>query len=217
MTAPTSPYTTSAAVAVLLTTPLSKKSELDNSTTPGKTATDQIISWICSQIDLQFSMAGYVVPFVAISGETWPTSQTTYLQLISTLGAAAMAGGHSLRPAPALAPGRQGGSGNVFQDLYDKELLKIYDSRTGLSMARFRASYYPATPAEKSIGTPYGPTTDWMEGYYDPSRYLGNYEIADRCFDLQMQMSAMNIQWDYIYDLIGKGYGYDVPGIERYY
>lgn len=211
---PTPPYTTSAMVEYLLRTTLSGN-PIGTSTTPDKSMVDQIITWVCAQIDLQFQSAGYVLPLDVVSGETWPTHQTTYLQLVATLGATAMAGGHALRPAPALGPGRQGGTGNSMQDLYNTELNKIYDPKTGRTTLNYRANYYAGTPAQEALTLPKGPTTDWMEGKYDPYRELCAYDVADRILLVQSYMSSSykNLQWDYVYSLfsLNKGLG-TVPG-----
>lgn len=207
MSAPTSPYTTSSAVAYLLTTPLKTGADFTPLTTPNKTAVDEIINWVSGQMDMQFGMAGYVLPFSIISGETWPSHQTQWLGMVATLGAAAMAGGHSLRPAPAVAPSRLGGTGNVFQDLYNAELQKIFDMNTGHTAIRFRAQYYASTPAENALVTPKGPTTDFMEGRFDPMRYLPLFEMADRVLAIERTFTDRQISWDYLYSLFNKGLG----------
>ena len=104
MAAPTSPYTTSILVASLMGTTLKLATDFSTSSTITRTQVDQFISWISSQIDLQFSMAGYTLPLAELSGETWPTSQTTWLQITATLVAVAMAGGYAQKPLPAIAP-----------------------------------------------------------------------------------------------------------------
>lgn len=207
---PTPPYTTSAMVEYLLRTTLSGAA-IGASSVPDKPMVDQIINWVCAQIDLQFQSAGYVLPLDVVSGETWPTHQTTYLQLVATLGATAMAGGHALRPAPALGPGRQGGTGNSMQDLYNTELKKIYDPQTGRTTLNYRANYYTGTPAQVALTLPKGPTTDFMEGKFDLEREWDNHSVADRIMLVQsyMQSTYQSLQWDYMYGLfsINKGLG----------
>lgn len=201
MTAPAAPFTTSAAVAFLVGVTLKGGTDFTAQTTPTSTLVDQAILWISAQIELQFSMAGYVMPLTEISGETWPTAQTRWLQMVSSLGAAAMAVGYAQKPAPALAPGRQSGSGNVLQDLYNTELAKIYDMKLNRTFLRFRADYYASTPAEAALIVPRGPTTDYLEGRYDPMRYLGLFDVADRVLAIQRSMTDSRISWDYLYGL----------------
>lgn len=208
MTAPTSPYTTSDMVSYMLTTMLSKGT-FGAGSTPTDTVVDQFITWTAAQLDLQFQSAGYVLPLAVISGETWPTHQTTYLQLLNTMAAAAMAGGYSLKPAPAVSPGRQGGTGNVYGDMFNEELRKIYDPKTNQTTLRFRANYYAGSPAQVACTEPKGPTTDFLEGAFDPYReYLPN-EIADRILEIQNSMKYLQLQWDYMYSLydLDKGFG----------
>ena len=208
MTAPSPPYTNSDMVSYMLTTMLSSGS-FGAATTPNLDRVDQFITWISAQVDMQFSAAGYVLPLAVISGETWPTHQTTYLQLVTTMGAAAMAGGYSLRPAPATAPGRQGGSGNVYGDLFNEELKKIWDPQTKSTTLNFRADYYVGSPAQIACTEPKGPTTDFLEGRFDPTRELGLFDVADRVLVIQDSMKDLNLTWDYMYGLydIDKGFG----------
>lgn len=216
MAAPSPPFTTSEMVAYLLTVKLNKATNFSASTTPTLAAVNQFITWVSAQIEQRFGMAGYKVPLAEISGETWPTSQTTYLQLTATLGAAAMAGGHSQLPAPAMAPAQRGGSGNVLQDMFIAELNNIFTPGRrpgqGTTTMRFRAQYWPDTPAENVTNTPKGPTTDFLEGKFDPMRYLGNWEVANRVLQIQASMEDLNPNWDYLYSLfdLDKGFGTSV-------
>lgn len=217
MTAPSPPFTTTAAVAYMLSVKLNLATDFSADTTPTKTAVEQFITWVDSQIEGQFRMAGYKIPLAVISGETWPTSQTTYLQLVSTLGVAAMAGGHSQRPAPALSASRQGGSGNVLQDLYQAELDKIFTllpgsrgkaSGNGVTLLNFRADYYAGSIAEMAVTEPKGPTTDFLESKYDPMRQLDNWSIADKILDIEQSMRDLEISWDYLYGLFSLNKGF---------
>ena len=210
MAAPTSPYTTSILVASLMGTTLKLATDFSTSSTVTKTQVDQFISWISSQIDLQFSMAGYTLPLAELSGETWPTSQTTWLQITATLGAVAMAGGYAQKPLPAIAPGRGGGSGNTFQDLYQAELNKIYNPQTKQTYLNFRAQYRVGTPAQIALTDPRGPTSDFMEGRLDPVRYYDNWCIADSILNVQAYLESLGIAWDYMYDYAGLNRGIGV-------
>jgi len=180
-----------------------------------KTAVDVFIGWVDSAIETQFRLAGYKIPLAELSDEAWPTSQTTYLQMLSSLGTAAMAGGFSMKPAPALAPSQGGGSGNVLQDLYVAELAKIYrptPNGKGLAASGFRAQYYAGSLAEQTILEPKGPTTDFMEGRFDPMQHLDNWLVADKVLAIQNSMADLAVDWDYMYSLfdISKGFGSSV-------
>lgn len=212
MTAPSPPYTTATAVAYLLRVLLSPATEFATDTTPTLAAVNQMITWISNQVDMQFGQAGYVIPLATLSGETWPTAQTTYLQYITTIGTAAMAGGWAQKPAPALAPGQKSGTGNIWQDLFDKELWDIYDYRNGTTRLRFRAQYYTGTPAQEILTDPRGPTTDFLEEKFDPMRHYSLWEMSNKMIAIEKSMQALDISWDYMFSLfdIDKGFGTSV-------
>lgn len=171
MPIPSKPYCTTAQVALLLPALLNKNTDFDEiNTTPKKSAVTQYSTWVSNQIDLQFQMAGYMVPFQELTDEAWPTHQTHYLELLAALGVAALTGGHVLKPAPAVTPGRGNSSGNIFQDMYNTELRKIWDGTN--SFIRFRCRFYSGTPAEKSMVEPTGPGLDYMMGKMNPEDFL---------------------------------------------
>lgn len=202
-------YTTSDKVASLLPLKLRGGDKFTSGTSPTKTMVDYYITLIQSQVDIQFRAAGYYIPFQVISGETWPDSQTNYLDFVTTMGAAAFAGGWALKPAPALDRSRSGGTGNVFQDLFDAELVRIYDYRANVSSIRFRALYYPDTAAEKAVEDPRSPTTEFLESKYDPYRYMNTHDLADKIMAIEQSMMDLEVNWDYTYSLfdIDKGFG----------
>lgn len=216
MTAPTAPWTTAEVCAYLMSTTLKTGTNFTATSTPNTTMVTTFIGWISSQIEMQFSMAGYLIPLAELSGETWPSSQTTYLQLVATLGSVAMAGGYSQRPLPAVAPGRISSSGNVFQDLYNAELNKIYNMQTGKTYLNFRARYGIGTPAQEALTDPQGPSTDFMEGYFDPEKYYDNWMVANKVLAIQQTMVDMDINWDYMYRLLNRGLGGSVYESNRY-
>lgn len=178
MTIPSKPYATTAQVALLLPNLLNGNTDFDDTkTNPKKTAVTQYLTWISNQIDLQFQQAGYVMPFQVLTDETWPEHQTYYLQLLAALGTAALAGGYALLPAPAINTGRGKSSGNIFQDMFNAELRKIYDlagsfGKSGISNIRFRAKFYSGTPAEASLVEPTGPNLDYIAGMMNPEDFM---------------------------------------------
>lgn len=187
-------YTSSSRVALLLGPLIQFKADFDTVTLPTKAMVDAYINWVDAHIDSQFRQAGYKLPLTYISGEEWPTTQTYYLELLSTLGAASFAGGISLKPAPAVGPSNS--TGNMFRDLYNEEMQRIWDgTRTQI---RFRADYYSGTPAETALFLPQGPISDFMEGRYDPMRWELFEEISERMYTIQTRMRDLGIKWDYL-------------------
>jgi len=215
MTLPTKPYCTSEQVAFLLPNLLNSKTDFDGVTTPKKTQVDQYINWISTQVELQFQQAGYVLPFTELDDESWPDHQTNYLELITSLGSAAMAGGHALKPAPALTPGRGSSSGNIFQDMYDLELKKIWESYEKASFIRFRCKTYSGTPAEKSIKNPVGPSLDYMVGKMNPEQFMlfDSYTQLKHNITSYMEdaYNADYVNWTDFHNLVSEkstGYSY---------
>lgn len=204
MPAPTPPFATSAQVASFMPS-LANGSDFTSSSTPPKATVDSVLALVSSQIEMTFGQAGYLVPLAEIDGENWPSSQTSYLQLLAIMGTAGMVGGNVVKPAPALAPGRSGGTGNVFYDFFTGELKKIFDGQR--ATVRFRAKYYLGTPAERLISEPSGPTTDFFEGKYDPTRWLSFEAMTDKIRAIQIAQTDLMVQWDYLYGLFNQPFG----------
>lgn len=191
--APTSPYATSAQVSYLLNS-LFIGSTPGITTIPTKTMVENHVTWTDTVIDAAFRSIGYKIPFVVVSGETWPTSQTNFLSYFSALGAAAMAGGWILRPAPAIGSGIGTGSGNIFADMFERVKRDIIDTGIG-----FRADYYLGTRAEKWLSEPYGPRVDFLEDYRDPTRFDMFSQYTDRILKEYAEVRSMNINWDFMF------------------
>lgn len=175
-------------------------------TWPSQVETSTGILLISAQIDNAFRMAGYVLPFLPLPGEGWPISQTTYLQMLTMLGTAAMVGGHILKPAPT-SRGKPLGGENSLQHLYEKELAKIhnYDPIRGQERAnsRFRALYYANTPAAKSLAQPIGPMTDTSYlGRVDPSRFYSLRALADLAADLKAYFDTRGSNFGVIQEMV---------------
>lgn len=198
MAAPTPPYSVSGQVALFLLNLLRGGTDFSASTAPTKTHVESIITLVGSQVDMQFGSVGYKIPFVVMTGETWPTSQTNYLTLLTCLGTAAYVGGHNLKPAPAVAPGKEGAAGNVFQDAFNREMRKIWDGHNTTSL-KWRADYYIGTKAEYTVSLPSGPVTDFMEQYFDAGRYLSLFDVTEQLRAVQEEIKDLDIDWDYMY------------------
>lgn len=199
MTVPTAPYATSAQVAMLIGNVINNAADFSETEVPLKSTVTQVISWISSQAEMQFGAAGYKIPFVVASGETWPSFQTNYLTLLTCLGAASYVGGHTLKPAPAVAPGRTGAIGNLYQQLFDAQLKKVYNPDLRVTSIRFRADYYAGTPAEDALALPSGPTTDFIEKRFDPARYMNMWDLTAEMQRVQDEIKSLDIDWDYLY------------------
>ena len=175
MAVPTSPYTDSATVALLMPTLLNRATDFGPDTPITKDVVDRIITWVSSVVEMTFAEVGYVIPFQELEGETWPTSQTDYLQYVTALGTAAHILSTTLKPAPATGQGRVGTQESNFKLGFEDELHKI---RTVLP---FRALAVVGSAADNRLADIYGATTDVVAGMQtDPTQYMGIREIADR-------------------------------------
>lgn len=205
MAAPTSPYVTSEQVSIFVKNVVFKSTDFNSSTTLSKENVEQFIVWVGSQIDCKFSEAGFVIPFQTLSNETWPTHQTNYIELLTCLGVVTMIPA-AMKPAPGVGPGAKGSAGNVWQEMFNKELDRVYDGTR--SRLRFRAKYYMGTPAEKALLEPVGPKTDWLEGYRDKTKFMQLEPYARLSQTIYKNIVDEGQKWDYMYDLLNMGYGY---------
>lgn len=213
MAAPTSPYATTGEVAAFVPAQIKHQDDFSAATSPQKNTVTTVISLVSSHIDIQFSQAGYILPFSEMTGESWPAHQTAYLKLLTIMGTVGMSG-MVTKPAPALAPGRQGGTDNIFDQFFKAELKKIYDgSHTHLG---FRAAHYIGSPAERKLSLPQGPTTEFLEGYFDPARYLPFVDMTNKMRAIEQTNLYLEVQWDYMYGLLNQGFGASIFEYEGY-
>jgi len=201
--APASPYCTPRQVALLFPQIVKDREDFaDGITKPGRTLVEQYINWISAQIDRSFMGAGWKVPFLALSGESWLVSQTNYLQILAVTGVTGMIS------TPQVAnPTRKGDKRGVFKQEYDKEILSIWEPMKRRTSIRFRAQYYNDTPAEAMLVTAAGPTSDYMEGKYDPTRHESLAEMTRKTQDMQKVFEYLDVPWDYLYSLFDTGVG----------
>lgn len=155
-----SPYADSEMVALLQKNLLLGATNFTDKSPVPKTYIDQYILWAGSAIDMQLAQAGYLIPLQDLSGETWPTHQTAWLQLVACLGAISLIA-PALKPAPGLGSGRTGSGENIVKTAYQMELDRIYDLRTNKTNIRLRAKFYRGTPAELALNEPAGPKADF--------------------------------------------------------
>lgn len=188
----TKPYANSMQVGVLVPNLLKGGDDFDYvETFPKKGQVETVLHWISNQIDNQFAQAGYIMPFQVIDEESWPDHQTFYLEMITALGTAAYVGQWILNPAPALNTGRNVNTGNVYQNMFNEELKKIYNPANPFgtrSIIRFRAKTYSGTEAEYSVREPVGPSLDYMVGKMNPEDALSFLYYTDLKHNLQMSV-----------------------------
>lgn len=203
MTPPASPYATTLDVAALHLQKTKGNDFVDGGTVPGNTLVGTYIGLISSQINMRFRQAGFIVPFVALAGETWPSDQTDYLKLLCMLGTSGMIAG------PTVAnPGVRGTTNNVFTIEYRQHLDDIYNRQTHEAMP-FRADYYSQTPAERVVGEVSLPTTSHLDEVYDPARHYGLYRLTQKSFSIRTFFEDQGLYWDYAWALnnLNKGLG----------
>ena len=193
--AATVPYSTPAQAAYLLQN-IFRGATPSGSTVVTDTVFVQLISWTDAMIDGNFAAVGYKVPYVALAGETWPVTQTVLLSYMSAVGAAAMAGGHILKPAPALQPGREGGNQNVYALMIDRFFEQVNEHGF-----HFRAQYHEGTKAEKWLGKRYGPRTDFWSDYWDPTKYELMQDFTNRIRKVFVDIQDTEVDWDYLYSM----------------
>lgn len=197
MAPPTSPYCLSSDVAALNITAMSGRSDFDATESGVKLArVNTMIGLVSGQVDMQMVSAGYVVPLAVFPEETWPTHQTTYLQLVCSLGVAAKVFSDLIAPAPHLT--RSGGKlGNLYDEQYNLELRKIYDYRENSTRLRMRANWRPGTPVESIMQPPQGPRTDFERGAFDPTNTLSFEDVTELADRIQQAFKDLQVAWDY--------------------
>lgn len=191
---PTTPYVTSELASILLQNMF--RGQVPNAQTPvSDYVFGQLITWSDSLINSWFAGVGYKIPFATLSGETWPAHQTTFLQMMSAVGSAAMASGYVPMPAPASRPSSSR-SKNLYAQMLDSFRDAIKENGLG-----FRAQFWAGKPAERWCTEPTGPRTEFYDGYYDPSRYELFKDYTDRVAGVFSDMEELNLDWDYLYEL----------------
>lgn len=183
MAPPAAPYCSTMNVALFLTMMRGGQPvDFGSNTIPSKDVVEQLIDSVASRIDMAYMSVGYRIPFEAKSGEAWPAAQTEFLKFLNTIGVAAYMGGNVATP-PVTAPGRPQGSGSLYWDewsgsLKDIALVGVFSGEP--SRALLRANTYPNTGAEWRLSVSRPATTNFSEGYYDPTAYDLMRAFTDR-------------------------------------
>lgn len=187
MAAPTSPYIVSSDVSILMQPHLVSKgglkTDFDTTTNPTKSQVDTIITRVCGQIDLRFQMAGYVLPLAEISGESWLSHQTAYLQLIASYGVVGTILGPTKVPGAGAA--RSSYPTSTY-DMYQQELNLIFDPVRQRSSIWLRAQFYQGSPVEKNIGELGEIGTEYSYNKINPNTRIGSMETARRLVEMEI-------------------------------
>lgn len=180
----TAPYCTSTDVRVLLIF-ISQIGATDFPTTgipPVRGDISTMISQAASRIDQAYASVGYVVPFSAISGETWPSYQDGFLSYFNAIGVAAMFASPASSPQIAdMRASRRDRSqyGSEWDDLLEG-IKAIGRREEGSATSLIRAQTRIGSSAEWMLATPYPPLSDFLEGYRDPESTDLMREFTDR-------------------------------------
>ena len=141
--------------------------------TPRKTIIEYWITQMASQIDMAYASAGYEIPFTAISGEDWPTFQTTFLKYFNAVGVASMTGASaSSPPVVQIIQGQR-----VERSFFEVEWSRLVGGAQGIARHErdntvlVRAAARVGTPADYMLSDAAPPLTDYLEGYNDPTRH----------------------------------------------
>lgn len=205
----TAPYCTTANVKALL--PFLDKigSATFSATVP---PTDpQVTFWVnqaASRIDQAYASAGYVIPFSAIAGETWPTHQTSFLTYFNAVGVAAMLASPASSPQIAdMRSSRRDRSqyGQEWDDLLNG-VKAIARRQEGETLTLLRAQARTGSAAEYMLATPYPPLSDFLEGYRNPmdtdlmreftERYRKYYRYV-KSLEVSPDVDPLSVEWLY--------------------
>jgi hypothetical protein len=162
---------------------------------PIKSGVESLINMVASRIDMAYASVGYVIPFTAISGETWSDHQTSFLQYFNAMGVAAMFVGTPDTPQiAAMRPGR------FNQSQYQMEWNGLINGVKAIgkrnlqdAMVLVRAQTRTGSPAEWMLAEPYPPLSNFLEGYYDPMRTDMLREFVDRWRTYYSYMKSLEV------------------------
>jgi len=201
----TSPFTTSDKVALFVQNMINHNPDFTKLTTVSKDTIDQFIEWVDSAILMHFSQAGWKVPFEAVG--VWPSHQSTYVELVSTLGVVSMLK-PATKPAPGLGPGREGSAGNIFDNLYKTELEKIYSN--GTTKLHFTAAYWRGTPAEYISTEPMAPLSNAYLNNLDPHKTASFTDYVNFLANCREGLVRYGLQssWEDLKLTVGFEYAY---------
>jgi hypothetical protein len=196
MAAISAPYCGTTDVAFLLSFQRGGRGEdYKPTSSPSDSVVDFVIESVASRIDMAYSSVGYTVPFEAVTGTDWPTAQTNFLKYFNAVGAAAFLGGN-VPSKPVTGPGRTRPGQSLYRDEWTSlvgDVAKVGQKGVdSSSLVLLRAQTRSGTGAEWNLSIGRGMTTNFLEGYYDPSRYdmLHKYTLRMKAFYEDMDTKA---------------------------
>lgn len=168
------PYTTNASVNLLFAQgPQFNGGGFSAVSKPTDNVVNYYINWVASAVDMSLNQAGYYLPLEPIEGETWPTSQSYFLDYLVALGSTGLIG-NTLRPAPSMGPGTESSPGNIFYQQYNTWTARLSSGTMGL-----RAKFRPGSVAERFLLSPRGPLWSADDSdYTDMSDVVGFWDSA---------------------------------------
>lgn len=170
---PTSPYcaTTHVYVLRIYQQDMGEEDFQDNGDPP-RSAVEQWIRQIAARMDQAFASAGYILPFEAISGETWPEYQTFFLQFMNAAGVASMLGKDAAQTQIYnLAAGERASRSRhqiEWESMINGVEQKIAEKRLR-SVSLIRAATRSGSNAEWLLSAPAPPLLPSVQGYRDPA------------------------------------------------
>jgi len=203
MTAPTAPFSSTKQIAYLMLGMFQNADQIgdpDFTSTgvPSPTIVTALRTMKSAEVQMEFAAVGYKIPFQELSGESWPDFQTNFLALLEATGVASQIT-YSKLPSPGMsASPRASGLSNVYREMYEDWRKRIRESGCGL-----RAAYYPMSRAEKWIGDPRAPQTDYSmsSDTRDPAKFgllLENLRVLEEQFE---DIADMNLDWDFAFTI----------------
>lgn len=170
---PSAPYCTSSDVYFMRAYAMDPAaSDFPVAGTPRKSVVEYWIDQMASRIDMLYASVGYEIPLAAITGETWPTHQTTFLQYLNAIGVASIIGGNASTPPVVSFVGGRRESRSFYEHEWMQlmeDIRTIKDRNPGSTL--IRAATLSGTGADYLLTEAMPPLTDWLEGYTDPTHF----------------------------------------------
>ena len=199
---PSAPYCDSGDVYLMTIFAQNKAaSDFTESTQPRKTIVEYWIDHIASQIDMAYASVGYDIPFAAITGEDWPTHQTTFLKYFNSVGVASMtSGAASSPPVVNFIQGRR-----VERSFYEVEWSRLIEGVKALgqkvveNLVLLRASTRAGSSADHMLTDSMPPLSDFLQGYTDPTLFDTLRDFTNRMqtwYTAEVYEQGMEPSWE---------------------
>jgi hypothetical protein len=186
---------------------------------PRKSVVSGWVDDVASQIDMAYSSAGYTIPFTAITGETWPTHQTTFLKYFNAVGVASLIGGDASMPSVVeFVRGER-----VERSFYEAEWMRLMGGVRALANRQpdttvlIRAANRAGSAADYLLSDVSPPLMDFLEGYDDPTKWDRLRDFTNRSrYHSEALLEYNEPSWansgsmEYLYYIhLRQGYTYD--------